>query len=208
MDHSEATEKKIAEGYVLGELLPEERDAFEEHYFGCAECAADVRDAATLLDSLQVVLQQPKVISFPSRWASVWATAATIAALAFGSLFTYQRAIVIPQLAAGGVAQTVQMELGEERSGVEQNGQPSVPVLKAGQQFVLMLSIPKVDAAAFRAEIRKDGRVIRSSPITAAEAKNFVYLYEPALAAGDYQLVIRSVPDQGQPIASRPLEVR
>jgi anti-sigma factor RsiW len=208
MDHSEAAENKIAEGYVLGELLPEERDAFEEHFFQCAECAEDVRDAATVLDSLQVVLQQPKVIAFPSRWANVWATAATIATLTFGSLFMYQRAIVIPRLADGGPAQAVQMELGETRSGIEQSGQPSVPVVKADQRFVLILSIPVVDAQAFRAEIRKNGSVIRSHPITAAEAKNFVYLPEPSLGAGDYELVIQSVPDQGQPIASRPLEVR
>ena len=43
MDHSEAVTKKMAESYLLEELTPEQRDAFEEHYFDCPECAKDVK---------------------------------------------------------------------------------------------------------------------------------------------------------------------
>ena|SRR5579863_7730212 len=43
MDHETAIRLNATERYFLGELPSEERDAFEEHYFDCAECAADLQ---------------------------------------------------------------------------------------------------------------------------------------------------------------------
>jgi hypothetical protein len=42
MDHESAIRLHVTERYFLGELPVEERDAFEEHYFTCEDCAADV----------------------------------------------------------------------------------------------------------------------------------------------------------------------
>jgi hypothetical protein len=44
MNHQEATELAAVEKYLLDELSPALRDAFEEHFFGCPECSADLRD--------------------------------------------------------------------------------------------------------------------------------------------------------------------
>ncbi len=38
MNHSEALQLQAAEKYILGELAPELRDEYEEHYFECEEC--------------------------------------------------------------------------------------------------------------------------------------------------------------------------
>jgi len=46
MDHSEALRLQAAERYVLGELSPELREQYEEHYFTCEECASDVKASA------------------------------------------------------------------------------------------------------------------------------------------------------------------
>jgi len=45
MDHSEAVREMAAERYLLDELEPEAREAFEEHVFDCPECALDLRAA-------------------------------------------------------------------------------------------------------------------------------------------------------------------
>src|SRR5262245_61991311 len=43
MDHETAVRISATERYLLGELTGEDRDAFEEHYFLCPDCAEDVR---------------------------------------------------------------------------------------------------------------------------------------------------------------------
>ncbi len=42
--HSQIENEEIAERYVLGRLAPQEREAFEEHFFGCEECFQKVQD--------------------------------------------------------------------------------------------------------------------------------------------------------------------
>ena len=55
MDHNEALQLQAAEKYVLGELPPPLRDEFEEHFFGCQECALDVKAAAGFVDNARHV---------------------------------------------------------------------------------------------------------------------------------------------------------
>ena len=50
MEHIEAVQQMAAERYLLDELPPELRDAFEEHLFDCPECAFDLRAGAAFVD--------------------------------------------------------------------------------------------------------------------------------------------------------------
>ncbi len=59
MDHNEATQQMAAERYLLGELAPDLRDAFEEHAFDCPECAVDLRAGAAFIGAAKVEL--PKI---------------------------------------------------------------------------------------------------------------------------------------------------
>jgi anti-sigma factor RsiW len=59
MDHNEATQQMAAERYLLGELTPDLRDAFEEHAFDCPECAVDLRAGAAFIGAAKVEL--PKI---------------------------------------------------------------------------------------------------------------------------------------------------
>lgn len=56
MEHHEAVEMMASERYLLDELTPELRDAYEDHLFGCAECADDVRFGAAFVDRAKAVL--------------------------------------------------------------------------------------------------------------------------------------------------------
>ena len=56
MDHSQAVEQMAAERYLLNELTPEAREAFEEHVFDCHECAMDIRAAAAFVDEAKIQL--------------------------------------------------------------------------------------------------------------------------------------------------------
>jgi Putative zinc-finger len=58
MNHSEAVQQMATERYLLDELPPDLRDAFEEHMFDCPECALDVRAAATFVEEAKVQLPE------------------------------------------------------------------------------------------------------------------------------------------------------
>jgi anti-sigma factor RsiW len=50
MTHAEAIQDMATEKCLLGELDNERREAFEEHFFECPECAMAVRAAAVFLE--------------------------------------------------------------------------------------------------------------------------------------------------------------
>jgi anti-sigma factor RsiW len=58
MNHAEAVEQMATERYLLGELSLELRDAFEEHFFECPECAMDVRAAALFVEEAKEQLPE------------------------------------------------------------------------------------------------------------------------------------------------------
>lgn len=59
MTHNEAKEQMAVERYLLGELAPVAREAFEEHYFDCRECALDLRIGAAFLDEAKALPAEP-----------------------------------------------------------------------------------------------------------------------------------------------------
>ena len=58
MNHNEAVQQMATERYLLDELSPEVRDAFEEHFFDCQECAFDLRTAAAFVDEAKIQLPE------------------------------------------------------------------------------------------------------------------------------------------------------
>jgi len=58
MDHSEAIQQMISERYLLGELTPEMRDAFEEHLFDCPECALDLCAGTAFVEEAKAQLPE------------------------------------------------------------------------------------------------------------------------------------------------------
>jgi Putative zinc-finger len=61
MNHNEAIQQMVAERYLLGELTPEQRDAFEEHAFDCRDCSLDLRAGSAFIDTARVEL--PKLVA-------------------------------------------------------------------------------------------------------------------------------------------------
>ena len=72
MEHERAVQNLAVECYLLGEMTPGEREAFEEHYFECGICAEDVRSASQFLEDMKGVLgavRGPAARPLPSREA-------------------------------------------------------------------------------------------------------------------------------------------
>jgi len=58
MSHDQAVSSQAAERYVLGELTPVEREAFEGHYFDCGACFEQVETSAQFLGRAREVLDR------------------------------------------------------------------------------------------------------------------------------------------------------
>jgi hypothetical protein len=112
MDHSEAVKEMAAERYLLNELTPEAREAFEEHVFDCPECALDLRAAAAFVDEAKVQLPAlaesaptpaPPTIGKPRvkrDWWLAW-THPAFAVPAFAALLLvlgFQNLVTLPEL--------------------------------------------------------------------------------------------------------------
>jgi anti-sigma factor RsiW len=67
MDHDEATRDGATERYLLGTLDEAEREAFEEHYFDCVECAEGVRSAAAIMAAAGALPAEPAQLREPAR---------------------------------------------------------------------------------------------------------------------------------------------
>ena len=95
--HRAAVESMAAERYILGEMEPAERDAFEDHFFDCAECSSDVREE-TKIGAGVVTEEALQTAPRPGpRRFNGWAVAAS---LILASL-AVENAILIPRLAHG-----------------------------------------------------------------------------------------------------------
>jgi hypothetical protein len=91
MEHTEAIETNASDRYALGQLSAAEADAFEEHYFDCADCAEDVRLGMTIMEGGRRLVREAEepveaplapVVPIDSRprWGK-WIPAAAAAAL-------------------------------------------------------------------------------------------------------------------------------
>jgi hypothetical protein len=109
MNHQQAIAMHAAERYLLEELSAEERAEFEEHYFGCVQCADDVRTAFRFADNMKAAAAEQKVRvvehSFEPRSRSFdfwhWlkpAFAGPALAVALLGVTLYQSLLVIPGL--------------------------------------------------------------------------------------------------------------
>jgi tetratricopeptide (TPR) repeat protein len=78
MDCSIAARDELLEGYVSGTLNEQDRDAFEEHYFGCARCFDELQTLQAVRDEL------PRAVAATERrpWVRGWPAVAALAAAA------------------------------------------------------------------------------------------------------------------------------
>src|SRR5690242_2089456 len=110
MDHREALRLQAAEKYVLGELSPQLRDEYEEHYLECQECGEELKTTVAFVDSARGVLQDEVAVRTEAEIAQprkaawlAWLRPA-VAVPVFAALLlvvAYQNLVTIPRLQHG-----------------------------------------------------------------------------------------------------------
>jgi Putative zinc-finger len=210
MDHAEAVRSKAAERYLLGEMTPSAREEYEEHFFGCVECAQDVQAGAVFVDAARDVLGSEGISAMPvkperkpSLWTLILRPAFAIPAMAL-LLFVvgYQNLRTIPQMRSE-VARSNSAQVPEMFSllGANSRGGETLEVtVPRDREFGFYVDIPSSEQFSYYTlGIESDGgRTGLSSEVSAQEAKETVHFVAPPsrLSSGKYSLVVRGYDPQ------------
>lgn len=208
MNHREAMQLMAVEKYVLNELPPQLRDDFEEHYFDCQECAADVRATVAFLDAAKKELQSASVsgrapdAAGPARrvhW--LWRPAFLVPALVASLLFiAFQNAVLYPRLhqkAAQFSVPEVLPSLSLAGSN-SRGGQVPALAMHARQPFLLFLDIPTQERfSTYTCTLYSpSGKLAGRVQVSAEQAKDTISIRIPAADGmdGKYSMLIQGNP--------------
>jgi hypothetical protein len=212
MDHLQATQLMMAEKYLLNELPPDLRDEFEEHYFDCQECTADLQATAAFLDAAKTEFAASPLPS-PSKAALrkspfeflgfLWRPAFALPAFALLLLvIVYQNAVVFPHLAtqvaqlkAPEILPTLSLVGGNSRGGET----PSISIHKT-KPFLIAVDIPAQDRFSSYTCLlySPSGSTAFRIQVSAQQAKDTVLIHVPAdnTVAGNYTLAVQGNTDR------------
>lgn len=231
MDHSDAVRLQAAEKYVLGELQGAARDEYEEHYFACVECAADVKaTAAFAAISRTVFAQEGAAVTaraqsrqpIPAqswferfRWALVGVPA--LASLALIVVVLYQSSVTIPKLkseaslaAASTYNQPLDLGAAALRRGAEPaNATPYEIDPRQGLAINFDFTPPAPHQSAYVAQLKDpSGRLLFQIPMSNDAIDQATSLAVPGglvKAPGKYQVAFLAAdPASGLPIDTKP----
>ena len=202
MDHSEAVAKNMAESYLLGELSEEQREAYEEHYFSCAECAEDVVAGAALVANVKQVLgAEPPLVAVESRsksagWLAWLRPAYAMAALiVVCGVLLYQNLVSIPHLKGELSRVTAPRALASYSFTTQGSRGANAMVIQTDPQqpMGLWVDIPAGKGfTSYTCTIQSESGVVELSvPVSAEQAKDPVQLLLPnSLTPGRHELII------------------
>jgi hypothetical protein len=203
MDHDLAVKSQACEKYLLGELSPDVRDAYEDHYFSCVECATQLRSAAEFIGASQDIFAATPVIAatpnasirgrlLSGGWLQ-WLRPAIAVPVLAGLVFVigYQNFVTIPRLQQSTSPRVLPMfSLISANTRGETTPEFSAT---ANQPLGLYVDVP-TDPAYATYEIRLQsptGHWTSLRSLSYAEAqKTQVVVMNPGKVAGNYSLVI------------------
>lgn len=214
MDHNQATRTMAAERYLLNELPPDDREAFEAHFFSCDECACDLRAATAFLQEAKAQLpkfaatapvsqQTPNAVEKHPRlpwWRPAIILPAFIALLA---ILGYQSLVTVhamrPDATQPRFIPRVALQAGATADA------PLHLVVSQGRGVVLLIQLPQpaTSYAAYTINVRYPGKTqtwTQTLASSAASPSQPLSLLIPAagLRQGAYRLAVYGVTAHGQ----------
>jgi Putative zinc-finger len=205
MNHLDAIKSHVGERYLLNELAPAERAAFEEHYFECAECAADVKVGVMFLENARAVLREDSTMTRvteskrpSSGWVGWLQPAFLVSALTCAMVFIfYQNTMLIPRLKSSPQIVS-QAQVLQAFSLIPSNSRgPGVQAFHAspGRPFSLFFDVPPQRSfSSYRCDVQTAGGADKISvEVSSQQAQETIQVLVPGslLEAGDYVLVVR-----------------
>jgi hypothetical protein len=212
MNHDMVVRQKTTERYLLGELSPEVRAEFEEHYFDCPDCALDVRAAALFVEQSKVVLaEEPEPaaarppVTGPAPAKPGWfawfrpALAAPLMALLL-AVVGYQNLVMYPRLRQALNRPRI-LSFASVNVGTFGSGGPVIST-RSGEGFLLFVRIPPESIySRYMLELYNPAGLLEWSlaiPATSAQDQWPIQVPGGKREAGSYTLVVHGVTTMGQ----------
>ncbi len=204
MDHSEVVRLQAVEKYMLGELSPELRDQFEEHYFDCPTCAADVTALHTFMAASRMILKEEAVAQPAPRegnskrrgWFDWLRPAVALPAMAaLAAVIFFQAVVTIPGLKERVARQSVAQvyESSFRVQGATRGEGSSKVTVSPDQSFALDFDFtPEQSFRSYKGMlIDPSGNTILSFRVPGSAANKELHLVVPGdkIHAGNYELV-------------------
>jgi hypothetical protein len=210
MEHLDAKRLHVAEKYVLGELTPELRDEYEEHYFDCADCIEDVKAATAFVTASKEIFREETPRNFPerdevtgfSRWFAWLRPAIAVPAMAaLVAVIVYQNVVGTPgskDRMAGGEAQAYESTFRVQGS-TRGEGAPSKVVVGQKESFALDFDFtPSQTFSSYEAQLLDEsGKSVLLAHLPGELANKEIHIAIPGglVHPGLYNLVITSKND-------------
>ena len=204
MNHKTAEQTMAVEKYLLDEFSPEDKDAFEDHFFSCDECAREIKLGAAFMNHAKESLKRvpaiaPAVIPpkpVKKQWLSWLSPAFAVPAMALMlGVVAFQNLIQLPAMHQELVALNAPAVLPNKdlKSGSSRGEENNVVTAKSGAVFQLTIDIPDTSDVAHSAELQDGaGKTLWTLPIGAEAPKDALALKMPGdLPAGNYLLVVK-----------------
>ena len=211
MEHTEAVSQYAVEKYLLGEMSPEVREAFEEHYFGCEECAADLRAGAVFIAQARKELARPNIVampvaaaqepkrklfSFPSLLRPAFAVPAMAAMLL---VIAFQNVVTVPHLRQEASVASAPQILPSVNlvDGGSRGAEIRTIAASAHQPFMLFVDVPTdTRFSGYLCSLYSpSGKMIWQITVPPSQAMNTVPIQVPSenAAAGVNTLLVQGV---------------
>ena len=211
MNHEQAIQEMATERYLLDELAPELREAFEEHMFECMECAFDVRAGNVFLSEAkaqlpkigaQAAAEEPTRMATPVKakkpWWSVFAVPA-FAAPAFAALvavIAFQNLSTIPSLRSAASEPRI-IPWSSLHAGTR-GGEATAVQADRKQGALVLIDVPQGYSSYVVDLYDPQGKRFWTRTVTASEAGTLSLLIPGAgMEQGSYGLNLAGISPQG-----------
>jgi len=200
MDHEEAVQAQASVRYVLGDLTPAERDAFEEHFADCSNCMNDVGLATTFATNAKEVFRDRAARGTPAKGVP-WLRWRPFPALAFSGALNLVLVVALGYglLRVPPAMRTEVAELIEPQSvevvpvhGTTRGSADTLQTVRAsGRTLILTFDLPQ-RYEHYYYSIDRTGATVLSGEVTAAGRSDTLNLQIPVsrLHPGEYRVVL------------------
>jgi hypothetical protein len=223
MDHEQAVNTGVVERYLLGELSTPESEEFEIHFFGCAQCAQELRVGAIFEENAKAVFldestgasgayvpgsknERARLAWWTLLWQRPWSATPALAAVGLFCLAAYQALVVMPNLREQLLqAQAPQATASYVLQPLSRGDERTTEVPKGYRAYELVIDKAwEKSYAEYVLSVVDDAGATRLSVRVPAPAPNKplqILISRYQLPSGRYNVIVRGAAPGGQPEA-------